>query len=261
MTTICEKCKAIDSIIENEGELKCCKCGRVYAENMPVDEYEIYHNEGETMRVGPPETPEQAKEPGANQVIKSGKTKYIKSHQKRTKIERNIYKIENYLKNADVKQNIIQDVISLYILMAPHKNMQGRNFNHIIAALYYYALRQKNMAQNYKEVSNKFPSITERQIRKAYNIIKYHIADHNDENEIFKIEKNLVHIYIKGNKNKYNAKMLSYKILKNINKKALLEGRAPNTVAGLSLLLSNKLLNNNNDKDKDEIYQTFSKKP
>lgn len=30
---------------------------------------------------------------------------------------------------------------------------------------------------------------------------------------------------------------------------------------GLSLLLSNKLLNNNNDKDKDEIYQTFSKKP
>ena len=92
-----------------------------------------------------------------------------------------------------------------------------------------------------------------------------HIADHEDENEIFKIVKNLVNLYINGNKDKYNAKIPSYEILKNINYKAVLKGRAPNSVQVLSLLLSNKLLNDNydNDKDndKDEIYQTFSKKP
>lgn len=56
--------------------------------------------------------------------------------------------------------------------------------------------------------------------------------------------------------------MLSYEILKNINDQALLEGKSPNTVAGLSLLLSFKLSNDNfdNDNEKDEIYHAFSNK-
>ena len=137
--------------------------------------------------------------------------------------------------------------------------MQGRNFKYIIAALYYYALRIKNMAQSYKEVAKQFPSLTERQIKKAFNDIKWHIADQSDEDKMIKIEKNLIQLYIGGIIEKYNAKMLCFEIIKNINDNALLEGKSPNTVAGLSLSLSYKLLSYNSDNDED-FYQTFSNK-
>ena len=53
--------------------------------------------------------------------------------------------------------------------------------------------------------------------------------------------------------------MLCFEIIKNINDNALLEGKSPNTVAGLSLSLSYKLLSDNSDNDED-FYQTFSNK-
>jgi len=261
MITICENCPAIDSIIEKEGELVCENCGFVYAENKKADVYETYvGKENHITRVGPPERPEQAQEPSTTLIIKEkGGKKIIKTYQNRTKIERNRYRIKKYLTSAGVMQNLIETTISLYISFAPNKNMQGRNFDHIIAALYYYALRLKNMAQSYKEVAKQFPSITKRQIHKAFNSIKCHISEHNDEDELIKIEKNLVHYFIGGDIDKYEAKMLSYEIIHNINDCALLEGKSPNTVAGLSLLLSNKLLNDNCDNDK-EFYKSFSNK-
>ena len=261
MITICENCPAIDSIIEKEGELVCENCGFVYAENKKADVYETYvGKENHITRVGPPERPEQAQEPSTTLIIKEkGGKKIIKTYQNRTKIERNRYRIKKYLTSAGVMQNLIETTISLYISFAPNKNMQGRNFDHIIAALYYYALRLKNMAQSYKEVAKQFPSITERQICKAFNSIKCHISEHNDEDEMVKIEKNLVHYFIGSDIDKYEAKMLSYEIIHNINDCALLEGKSPNTVAGLSLLLSNKLLNDNCDNDK-EFYKSFSNK-
>ena len=261
MITICQNCQAIDSIFEYEGEIVCHKCGLVYAENIISDKYETYDGEeNQIRRVGPPETPEQAQEPGTTLIIKEkGVKKIIRTYRNRTKIERNSYRIKNYLANAGVMDNLIKDTISLYKSLAPNKNMQGRNFNHIIAALYYYALRLNKMAQSFKEVAKEFPSLTERQIKKAYNSIKCHIADHNDEDELIKIEKNLVQYYIRGIIDKYEAKMLSYEIIQNINDCALLEGKSPNTVAGLSLLLSYKLLNDNSDNDK-EFYQNFSNK-
>ena len=200
MSNTCDRCQAIDSIIENEGELVCCKCGLGYSGGMIADEYETYAGEeNQIKRVGPPEKKEEAREPGTNLIIKEyGTKKIIRTYLKRTKIER---------------------------------NMQGRNFNHIIAALYYYALRIKNMAQNYKEVARQFPSLTERQIRKAFNNIKWHISSQTDEDKMIKIEKNLIQMYIGGNIEKYDAKMLSYEIIKNINDNALLEGKSPNTVA------------------------------
>ena len=118
--------------------------------------------------------------------------------------------------NAGVMDNLIKDTISLYKSLAPNKNMQGRNFNHIIAALYYYALRVKNMAQSYKEVAKQFPSLTERQIKKAFNDIKWHISGQTDEDKMIKIEKNLIRIHIGGVIEKYDAKMLSFEIIKNV---------------------------------------------
>ena len=44
------------------------------------------------------------------------------------------------------------------------------------------------MAQSCKEIAKQFPSITERQIHKAFNIIKFHISDHKEEDELIKIE-------------------------------------------------------------------------
>ena len=76
---------------------------------------------------------------------------------------------------------------------------------------------------------------------------------------MIEIEKNLIRIYIGGIIEKYDAKMLSFEIIKNINDNALLEGKSPNTVAGLSLSLSYKLLNDNSDNDED-FYQAFSNK-
>jgi len=66
-------------------------------------------------------------------------------------------------------------------------------------------------------------------------------------------------MYIGKNKSKYEAKMLSYKIIKNINDNAILEGKSPVTVAGLSLMLSYKLLNDNSDDFKD-FFSTFATK-
>ena len=261
MSTTCDKCQEIDSIIEYEGELVCCKCGLVYKESMIADEYETYEGEeNQIKRLGPPEKPEQAREPGTNLIKKEyGTKKIIRTYQKKTKIERNIFRIQKYLISAEVCQNLIETTKSLYEGMAPNKNMQGRNFNHIIAALYYYALRIKNMAQSYKEVSRQFPSLTERQIRKAFNNIKWYIAAQSDEDRMVKIGKNLIQMHIGGIIEKYDAKMLSYEIIKNINDNALLEGKSPNTVAGLSLSLSYKLLSDNSDNDED-FYQAFSNK-
>ena len=261
MSITCDRCQNIDSIIEYKGELVCCKCRLVYQEGMIADEYETYEGEeNQIKRVGSPEKPEQAREPGTKLIIKEkGTNKIIITYQKRSKIERNNFRIQKYLESAGVCQNLIETTKSLYEELAPNKNMQGRNFKHIIAALYYYALRIKNMAQSYKEVAKQFPLLTERQIKKAFNDIKWHIADQSDEDKMIKIEKNLIQLYIGGIIEKYNAKMLCFEIIKNINDNALLEGKSPNTVAGLSLSLSYKLLSDNSDNDED-FYQTFSNK-
>jgi transcription initiation factor TFIIIB Brf1 subunit/transcription initiation factor TFIIB len=261
MSITCDRCQNIDSIIEYNGELVCCKCGLVYQERVIADEYETYEGEeNQIKRIGPPEKPEQAREPGTILIIKEkGTKKIIKTYQKRSKIDRNNFRIQKYLESAGICQNLIDATQLLYEELAPNKNMQGRNFKHIIAALYYYALRIKNKAQSFKEVAKQFPSLTERQIKKAFSNIKWHIADQNDEDRMVKIEKNLIQLHIGGILEKCVAKKLSFEIIENINDKALLEGKSPNTVAGLSLSLSYKLLNDNSGNDED-FYRTFSSK-
>ena len=57
----------------------------------------------------------------------------------------------------------------------------------------------------------------------------------------------------------YDVKMLSIEIIQNINDNDLLEGIKPEIVAGLSLLLSFKLLNEKNSNE-EEFYKVFSNK-
>lgn len=262
MSTICEKCNNKDSIIEDysSGELVCNKCGLVYAENMIADEYEkrtFESDDNEIKRVGPPERPDQLGQPGTTLIIReNGKKKIIKTYTKQTKIAKNHYRIYRLLSLSDVKENFIEQTKILYDKLAPKMNMQGRNLRHIIIALYYYACRKSNMAKGLKEVSKMFPSVTERQIKKAFNSIKSHIVEYDDEDELIQIEKNYIQSYIGGNIQKYDIKMTSYKILENINKNYIFEGKNPNTIAGLSLLLSYKLFNDNSDNFED-FFSTF----
>ena len=57
----------------------------------------------------------------------------------------------------------------------------------------------------------------------------------------------------------FNSKFFIVNIIKNINDNAILEGKSPVTVAGLSLMLSYKLLNDNSDDFKD-FFSTFATK-
>ena len=263
MSTICENCNNKDSIIEDysSGELVCNKCGLVYAENMIADEYEkrtFESDDNEIKRVGPPERPDQLGQPGTTLIIReNGKKKIIKTYTKQTRIAKNHYRIYKLLSLSDVKENFIEQTKILYDKLAPKMNMQGRNLRHIIIALYYYACRKSNMAKGLKEVSKMFPSVTERQIKKAFNSIKSHIVEYDDEDELIQIEKNYIQSYIGGNIQKYDIKMTSYKILENINKNSIFEGKNPNTIAGLSLLLSYKLFNDNSDNFED-FFSTFA---
>jgi transcription initiation factor TFIIIB Brf1 subunit/transcription initiation factor TFIIB len=143
--------------------------------------------------------------------------------------------------------------------LAKIKNFQGRNLTHIIIALYYYVSRKENMAKSYKDVAKMFPSATEREIRKAFNGIKEDAVEYDDEDELVKVEKNLIQYNIGGKLEKNEAKMLSYKIIENINNNAMLEGKSPTTVAGLSLMLSYQILNDNSDNMKD-FFNTFATK-
>ena len=170
MNTICEHCQAKNSIIEEytTGEVVCTNCGTVYDDHLISDVYgkgALECNKNKT--IGTPETHEQDTEPGTFlTVTKNGKTKVVGEHQKETKEQKYCKKIQHFLSNADITDNLITKTQELYIMMAPYKNMQGRNFNHIILALYYYASRVEGVALSFREIANRFSSIKEKQIRK-----------------------------------------------------------------------------------------------
>ena len=263
MLEVCENCKNVNSIIEDyiNGITVCTKCGLVYEEKVVADEYEKRTSEGEEneiKRVGPPTRPEQEGELGTTLIIREkGHTKVIKTYSKTSKIHKNFNRINRLLSNVGVYRNIIETTKTLYGQLAEKKNMQGRNLNHIIVALYYYALRIEQIPQSYKEVAKTFTFINERQIKKAFTSIEREIGECETQEDIIKKEKNYIHLYIGRNKEK--VKSLAYQIIENINKNAILEGKSPNTVAGLSLQLSYKLLSDNSDNSKD-FFSTFSVK-
>ena len=273
---ICSNCQNKDSIIDDyeNGETVCTHCGNILGEHLISDEYEERFFEGEeneVQRIGLPEKPETINDPNITLVIRSkGETRIYKEYSKKDKISKNSRKIEKFCSKVDIIPAIISQIKYLYKKLAPRQNMQGRNFNHIIIALYYHALRQLNQAKSMKEVSKMFNNVTERQIKKAYNKIKLDIPDKiDDENDndnkepeddkFYKVEKNYIGEYCAANQIKYESKILAWEIIKNINHNNMLEGKSPRTVAGLSLLLSYRLLNDNSDNGK-EFFSYFSTK-
>lgn len=266
---LCKRCNAKDSIITDyeAGELVCNYRGLVYEERMIVDEDEkrtFENDEGDNQihRVGPPMNPVYGNECGTNLIIREhGKTRYIKDYPNSSKIQKKFQKIQNLLSSVNVSKNMIEETKTLYDKFAKDKNMQGKNINRIIIGIYYYVCRKEKCAKTIKEIvlmfNNIFPGLTERNVKKAFNTIKRDIVEPTqDDNEISEREKNFIQTYTWGDKDKYDLKMLSYEIIDNINKNNLLLGKSPKTVAGLSLFLSNKLLNDNLN-DKNEFYKMF----
>lgn len=263
MITICENCQEKNTIIEDDGQVVCSNCGLIYDENVIVNEYEKRTFEGDDeqiKRVALPERPEQvAKRATVSVVSHIGQKKVVRTYTKQTKIDKNFKKIEHVLSLAGVTKKIIDITKELYSTMAPNKNMQGRNFNHIIIALYYYANIIEGQAKTFRQIEKIFPSVKERQIRKAFNCIKCYIVHNDSEDKLINIEKDYIRSYIGINQEKYESKMLSYDIITNINHNSFLEGKSPNTVAGISLLLSYRLLSDNSDSGED-FFRTFSNK-
>ena len=107
--------------------------------------------------------------------------------------------------------------------------MKGKKFTHIIAALYYYALLVNKTGHSYKQVAELFPSIKERDVKKAANSIKNYISEDIVEDELTQIEKNLIMFYFLNDMEpaQYDVKMLSIEIIQNINDNDLLEGIKP----------------------------------
>lgn len=242
----CNNCNAKDSIITDHltGEVVCNQCGEIY-------EGKIYEeSNSKTLPLIEPIITMEIKD--------KDETRTVVNHPKKTKISKNYKKIEKFLSSYNISYNLIEKIKKLYNMIALNKNMQGRNFKHVIIALYFHALRSEKIAKSLKEITKMFPSVTERQIRKAYNSIKCLVVN-NDEIELNSIEKNYIELYLGGNIEKYRVKMLAYEIINNINYNDLLEGKHPSTVAGLALILAYKLLNDYSDNNK-QFFQFFANK-
>ena len=266
-TEVCIRCKLENTIrtIYEIGETVCTNCGMVYEERVIVDEDEkrtFADDSGDNQihRVGPPIKPIYGNELGSDLIIReNGKTKVIKSHSKYSKISRNFSRIQNLLSNAGISSNMIELTKELYEKVLKNKNMQGRNINNYIIATYYYACRENKMAQSIEDIC-KYGKDDINEVKKSINKIKIDVVGNKvDEKEMNDIEENYVQTFIGGDIQRYNLKMLTKTIIDNFNKSCLLEGRNPKTIAGLSLFISCKLLNDNLCKNK-EFYSKFSNK-
>ena len=201
--------------------------------------------------------------PGTTLIIREkGITKVIKTYTKQDKIVKNKKIINKVLSNANIPQNVIEKVKSLYIGLAKNFSMQIKKFNNIIIALYYHACKLLNQAKTIKEITKMF-NISERELKKCYNKINRHIIDDDNDDEeenqidLTMTETQFIKNYIGGDVEKYEMKMLACKIVENINENSVFEGKAPKTIAGLALLLSYKIFNENID-DSKEFFSTFS---
>lgn len=271
---ICRRCNATNSIIEDYqyGELVCNNCGLVYEERMMVDEDEMRtfqddSGDNKIHRVGPPVKPTYGNELGTDLIIvQNGKKKIIKDYSKHNKIQRNFSLIQNFLTQVTSNQLIIEKTKELYDQVSKNMKFQGRNIKLIIISLFYYACRIQQCPKTFKEIAEMFgiERIQEKHIKRNFSKLKYYISEYNKDeheangiNEMNLIEKNYIRTFIGGKR--LQLKLLTEKIIDNIKSGGFLEGKIPKTIAGLSLLLSFKLLKDNLDDDK-EFFNKFSTK-
>ena len=254
---ICSNCQSKIEFDDEIGKF-VCGCGIEYDELMDEDEKETGADENEERNIQMVKPNGKARNEFATNTlfIRSGKKTIIKTtYSKKTRIDKNNYRIQKLLQGKTSPQMIEKTKI-LYRKFSENKNMQGKNINNIIIGLFYYVCRIENVARTKKEISKDL-NVPERLITKSFNRIKSDIVEPSDENYIKKIEENFVNSFIGINEQTYDLRKLIYTIINNFNKGDILEGKTPETIVGLSILFSYKLL----DKDfynKEEMYKEFS---
>ena len=256
---ICNSCKSGKiELDEEEGKFICNDCGEE-CEGLLDDEEdkETTCEDENKIHLVKPSTKIENEGRGILLIRENGKNKNIKQFSKPSRINRNFSRIEKLLQGKVLKK-IIDEIKDYYREIEKNKKMRGRNISHIIIGIYYYVLRKNKQAKTIKEISNEF-NIKERIIKKAINGIKSDIIEPIDEDKIIDIEKNYIDSFIGSDSNRYDLKLISHDIIVNFNKNGILEGKSPKTVAGLSLILSCKLLNDNLF-DNEDFFSTFSSK-
>ena len=255
---ICTNCQSKIEYDEEIGKF-VCDCGLEYDELLEdEDEKEtgVEENEERNIQmVKPYKTKENEYTTTLLIKEKGKKVKIIRTYSKKTRIDKNFYRIQKLLQGK-TSQRMIDETKNLYSQIAENKNMQGKNINHIVIGIYYYVCRIQNVAKTIKEIAKEF-RVSDRIIKKSFNNIKFDIVEPPNENQLGNIEKNYINSFIGPYEQKYDLKKLNYDIIDNINIGDILEGKTPETIVGLSLFLSHKLL----DIDlfnKEEIYKTFS---
>lgn len=288
----CKRCNAFHSIIDDyvNGVTVCTFCGLVYQENIIIDEDEVPNYKNENKRIDIPENPYSMNNLGTTlQVETNGVKKNIKISQNIDNKSKNIIFINKFLANAEVKTNVINKVIGHYDILANNKNLKGIEFKNVVIALYYQACKEVNENKQFNELANTF-NISEDELKNTFNKIKDHIfekpkyeeKEQNEEineaqtetntveqkevatevpieQDLISREKNYIINFFGVDESKYEIKKLAFEIVENFNNNSILEGKAPKTICGLTLLLSYILLNDNID-DSEEIYKEFSKK-
>ena len=242
---------------EDYGKFICDKCGLEYEGDFDDEENQSTREDENAIQLVEASNKNEKEFGGIILTKKNGKKKIIKQFSKPSRIDRNFARIDRLLQGKALK-NIIDETKHFYKIIDNNNNMRGRNINHIIIGIYYYVLRKNDQAKPIKEISKQF-NVTERIIKKAFNSVKNDIVEYKDEKEINNIEKNYVGSFIGGDVNRYDLKLLSYEIIDNINKGKFLVGKSPNTIGGLSLCLSCKLLRDNLY-DNEDFFSKFSNK-
>lgn len=192
--SICPRCKAENSIIVDEGfgELVCNYCGLVIEEQILVDEYKkrTFINDE-----------------GANQIHQFG------SLNNPVYSESSI--IQNLLSSVNIPQNMIEETKRLYEKFAKDKNMQGKNKNNIIIAIYYYVCLKEKYTKTIKDIVSMFkgifPNLTEKIVKETFNSIKADIIepainiDEINDSDIVEVENlnnHFAQINLESNKKK-----------------------------------------------------------
>ena len=256
---ICNTCKLGKiEFDESFGKFFCNNCGIEFEELLDEEEKQSTREDEIVIQLVEKSNKINYEFGGTLLMKENGKKKIIKTYSKPSRIVKNFMRIEKLLQGKTHKK-IIDETKNIYNkIIDNNKNMQGRNISHIIIGIYYYVLRINKQAKTIKEISDEF-NVTERVIKKAFNSIKFDTVEPKDENEMNDVERNYIESFIGGDINRYDLKLLSYDIIDNFNKNEILVGKSPKTIAGLSLVLSCKLLNDNLY-DNEEFFSKFSNK-
>ena len=263
MSDICDYCKEKGTIISDDesGKFVCQNCGkecegRIFTDENDRQTFEGNDGENKIQRVAPYI---KSDEVGTTLLVHSnGKTKIYKKRATLNKMQRCSLKVEKLLSSNLVDKRLIEETKTLYQKVIESLKMQGRKIKPIILGIFYYVCRKAQSEKTIKQISLMF-KVKERYIKRGFNTIKSIIVEpSNKEEEMKNLVESHITTYLIG-KNKSEDKKLSFQINKNIIKMGLLEGKSPRTLAGMSLFLSYKLLNDNFN-DEIEFYQFFSNK-